>query len=79
MTLPASGAISLLDIRNEWRGYNNTYDAAPHSISEFYRGGTWVITTQGGGTFTTLSVNFGSIPTSGTISFSQFYGTQWGE
>lgn len=79
MTLPSSGAISLLDIRNEWKGYSNTYDSAPHSMSEFYRGGTWVTQAQGGGVYTTTGAVFNSIPTSGSISFSQFYGTTWGE
>jgi hypothetical protein len=80
MTLQSSGPISLLDIRNEWRGdyYANAYDSAPHSINEFYRGGTWV--TQSGATpIPHTTALFNSIPYSGTISFAQFYGTRWGE
>jgi len=49
MVLQSSGAISLLDIANEFNG------TAPHSISEYYGSDS-------------------GIPTSGTISFSNFYG-----
>jgi len=78
MTLQSSGAISLLDIRNEWRGLSGNYDTAPHSMSEFYRGGTWVSPANNTPPpYTTII--YGSIPTSGAISFSQFYGTRWGE
>jgi hypothetical protein len=58
MVLPSSGAISLNDIQVEFGGAN------PISISEYYRGGGIVDT--GAGT--------AGIPSSGQISFSNFYG-----
>lgn len=59
MTLPASGAISLLDIQNEFGGAN------PISLNEYYRGGANVPNT---------TTNAG-IPTSGAISVDNFHGT----
>ena len=59
MTLQASGAITLADIAAEFGG------ATPHSLSEYYRGGTYVPDTAGNV----------SIPTSGAIAFDDFYGT----
>lgn len=58
MALPSSGAISLSAIASEFG------DSAPNSISEFYRGGSLVPNT---------SINT-SVPTSGEISFNDFYG-----
>ena len=58
MALPSSGAISLSAIASEFG------DSTPNSISEFYRGGSLV---------PNVSIN-NSIPTSGAISFSNFYG-----
>ena len=58
MPLPASGPISLNDIQTEFGGSN------PISISEYYRGG---------GLVPNVSQN-NNIPTSGTISFNNFYG-----
>lgn len=58
MPLQNSGAISLLNIATEFGG------SAPHSINEYYRGGGLVPNTPANS----------NIPTSGTISFSQFYG-----
>jgi len=58
MALQNGGAISLLDIQNEFGGSN------PINISEYYRGGTYV---------PNISAN-SSIPTGGTISFNDFYG-----
>lgn len=58
MALQTSGAISLNDIQGEFGSSN------PISINEYYRGGANVPNT---------SVN-NSIPTSGTIAFSNFYG-----
>lgn len=49
MTLQTSGAISLLDIANEFGG------STPHAINEYYGAAA-------------------GIPSSGTISFDQFYG-----
>lgn len=57
MTLQSSGAISLSDIAAEFGG------STPHSINEYYRGGGLVPDTP---------ANSG-IPTSGVISFSDFY------
>lgn len=60
MTLQASGAISLSDLRGEFGG------SAPDSLSEYYRGGSLV---------PDIAANAG-IPTSGAISLSDFYGGQ---
>lgn len=64
MALPSSGSISLLDIQTEFGG------SAPIGINEYYAGGAYVPAgTVGypGGIST-------PIPSSGTISFSNFYG-----
>ena len=61
MTLPSSGPLSLADIQGEFGGSN------PISLSEYYAGGAYV---PAG----TTGVN-GPVPTSGTISISNFYGT----
>ncbi|MDG1858428.1 MAG: hypothetical protein P8I94_04960 [Emcibacteraceae bacterium] len=58
MALPVSGTLSLLDIQNEFGGSN------PINLSEYYRGGANV---------PNVAVNY-SIPLSGTISISDFYG-----
>lgn len=58
MAIPGSGAISMTTLSGEFGG------AAPYSISQFYRGG---------GRVPNASDN-NSIPTSGRISFSNFYG-----
>ena len=58
MALPSSGAISLSAIASEFG------DSTPNSISEFYRGGSLV---------PNATVN-NSVPTSGAISFNDFYG-----
>jgi hypothetical protein len=59
MAIKSSGAISIQDIVNEFGG------AAPHSLNEYYRGGTRV-----------PSSNYSqTIPTSGAISLQNFYGT----
>lgn len=62
MTLPSSGAISLLDIQNEYGGTN------PIGLNEYYRGGGLVPNT---------SENTG-VPTSGTIQLDDFYGASAG-
>ena len=59
MTLPSSGPLSIEDIANEFGG------TAPHSLSEYYRGGGLVPDSS-------LTQ---SIPTSGSINVSDFYGT----
>ena len=58
MTLPSSGTITLSQIVAEFGG------TAPHSLTEYYRGGAYVANTPG---------NSG-IPTSGTIKLTDFYG-----
>ena len=58
MTLQSSGQISLSNIASEMGG------STPHSLSEYYKNGGLV------GNHT----NNPNVPTSGTISFSNFYG-----
>lgn len=59
MTLPSSGALSFSQIQGEFGGSN------PISLSEYYRGGP-IVPNHG---------NTSPIPTSGSISVSNFYGT----
>jgi hypothetical protein len=59
MPLQSSGAISLQNLATEFGG------STPHSISEYYRSGGLVPNT---------GTNAG-VPTSGTVSLSQFYST----
>lgn len=63
MTLPSSGAITISDLRTEFNG------PTPSSLSNYYSGGTYVPagTRSGSGVV---------IPTSGTISLSNFYGAK---
>lgn len=71
MTLPSSGALTLADIQGEFGGSN------PISLSEYYAGGGLV---PAGTTGT-----YGAVPSSGTISVANFYGTsnqlplRWGD
>lgn len=58
MALQTSGAISILNLVSEFGG------TAPHSLSEYYRGGSLVPDTP---------TNSG-VPTSGAISLTDFYG-----
>ena len=58
MTLQASGSISISDIVGEFGG------SAPHSMNEYYRGGS-LVPAHG---------NTTNIPTSGTIQLDDFYG-----
>lgn len=58
MALPASGVISLAQIRAEFGG------AAPDSLSEYYKGGAYV----------SASDTAPNVPASGQISLSNFYG-----
>jgi hypothetical protein len=55
MTLPSSGTITIAQIAAEFGG------DAPHSLSEYYRGGSYV------------TANNTNVPTSGTIALSDFY------
>ena len=57
MALPSSGPLSLTDIQAEFGGTN------PISLSEYYKGGAFVLTTD-------FAPN---VPTSGTINISDFY------
>lgn len=59
MPLASSGTLSINDIAGEFGGSSN-----PESLSEFYRGGSRVAN----------SATTSNIPTSGTISISNFYG-----
>lgn len=62
MALQGSGAITLAQIAAEFGG------AAPHSLSEYYRGGLYV---------PDIAANV-NIPSSGAIGFNMFYGgVQW--
>ena len=61
MALPSSGALTLADIQTEFGGSN------PISLSEYYAGGANV---PAGTTGT-----YGAVPSSGTISIRNFYGT----
>lgn len=58
MPLPSSGSISISQIAAEFGG------SAPHSLSEYYRGGGLVPDTPANA----------AIPTSGAIKLSDFYG-----
>jgi hypothetical protein len=62
MPLPTSGALSLNDIQTEFGGTN------PISLNEYYAGGAFVPAGTSG--------TNGAVPTSGTISILNFYGTQ---
>ena len=60
MAIPLTGTISLTDIQTEFGGTN------PISLSEYYKGGSYVLTTD-------YAPN---VPTSGKISLSDFYGAR---
>lgn len=60
MVLQTSGQISLANLATEFG------DSAPHSLSEFYRGGGLV----------SSSTTNSNVPTSGAISLANFYGAQ---
>lgn len=67
MTLQSSGTISLNDIRNEFSV------PLPVSMSQLYRGGSYVPANfYFKGQFYPINE---TVPTSGAISFSNFYGT----
>lgn len=70
MSFATSGTIKLVNATNGNNGivaYFASQKSAPHSLSQFYRGGTYI--TAGASS---------SIPTSGMIRFSNFYGTSIG-
>jgi hypothetical protein len=60
MAIPASGTISLTDIQNEFGG------STPIILSNYYKGGPYVLTTD-------YAPN---VPTSGPIRLSDFYGAK---
>mgnify|MGYP003648469119 CR=1 FL=1 len=61
MTLPTTGPLSLSQIQTEFGGAN------PISLSEYYAGGAYVPSGTSG--------TNGAVPSSGTISIWNFYGT----
>lgn len=61
MTLPSSGPLSLANIQGEFGGSN------PIGLAEYYAGGPYVPAGTSG--------TYGSVPSSGTISIQNFYGT----
>lgn len=61
MALPSSGPLSLSDIQGEFGGSN------PIGLNEYYAGGGLVPTGTSG--------TYGAVPSSGTISVRNFYGT----
>jgi hypothetical protein len=60
MALPSSGTISVLQVAQMFGG------STPHSLSEYYKGGSRVFTTD----------TVPNVPTSGTISLSNFHGSE---
>jgi len=62
MAIPSSGALSLSTIQTEFGGSN------PISMSEYYANGAYVLAGTSG--------TNGAVPSSGQISFSNFYGTE---
>lgn len=60
MALPNTGSLSMTQLATEFS------DSAPHSLSEFYRGGGKVPDTPGNA----------AVPTSGQVAIGNFYGTQ---
>ena len=61
MAIPASGPLSMTTIQTEFGG------TAPISLNEYYAGGTYVPAGTSG--------TYGAVPSSGTISIQNFYGT----
>ena len=61
MPLPSSGPLSINDIAGEFGG------STPHAMSEYYAGGGLVPAGTSG--------TYGAVPSSGTISIQNFYGT----
>jgi hypothetical protein len=61
MAIPASGPLSMTTIQTEFGG------TAPISLNEYYAGGSFVPAGTSG--------TFGAVPSSGTISIRNFYGT----
>ena len=69
MAIVASGAVSFSDLRTEFSG------AGAISFSDLYRGGTLVKGNAANNTATNLAA---SVPTSGTINFTNFRSTAKG-
>lgn len=70
MTLAASGAISLADLRTEYVGGSSSI-----SLGDLYRGGSNIKTKEGDNPATNMAA---SVPTSGTIDLADFHGTAKG-
>lgn len=62
MAIPSTGSISMGAIQTEFGGSN------PIGLNEYYAGGAYVPSGTSG--------TNGAVPSSGTIAFSKFYGTQ---
>ena len=62
MTIKSSGSLNTTEIVAEWGG------SPPNSLSEYYSGGSLVYSGAADG-------SGNAIPSSGTISFSDFYDT----
>jgi len=62
MALPSSGPLSLSDIKGEFGGPGSP------SLGDYYAGGSYVPSGTSG--------TYGAVPTGGTISIANFYGTQ---
>ena len=60
MALPSSGTISVLQVAQMFGG------STPHAMSEYYKGGSRVFTTD----------TAPNVPTSGTITLSNFHGAE---
>lgn len=69
MTLPSSGPISLNDLDTEF-GTGTNPNGPPLELSEYYRG-----TVNSSGFTSEVGPHNTTVPTSGTISLSQFYST----
>ena len=68
--LQASGTISLQDIEEQ---YNPGSNLPSRGLNEFYLGGSLVRANAGNNSSTNMSAG---VPTSGTISFNDFYGKE---
>ena len=63
MTIKSSGSLTFTEIVAEWTG------STPHSLSEYYSGGSIIYSGAADG-------DGNAIPSSSTISFSDFYDTE---
>lgn len=70
MTIAASGAVSLEDLRTEFVGGSSAI-----SLGDLYRGGSNILAKAGNNTATNLAA---AVPSSGVIDVQDFYGTAKG-